>query len=76
MEYVKVTFPESRRVRIDGQVAGVTNRTLMVERGHHKIDLGSPSNYHPEFLDQTIENTTGNSPLVVEFSYKEGEKSV
>lgn len=42
MEYVVVSFRAARKVRIDGQDAGFTNDTLMVERGHHVFDLGEP----------------------------------
>ena len=39
MEYVVVSYPTARDVRIDGQIAGKTNDTLRVERGHHTFDL-------------------------------------
>ena len=40
MEYVVVSYPNSRRVYVDKNVAGNTNDTLMVEAGHHVFDLG------------------------------------
>ena len=66
MEYVKVSYLMDRKVRIDGQVAGLTNRTLMVERGHHKFDLGEPVDYDPGFIEQDVQDTTGLSPLVID----------
>jgi hypothetical protein len=66
MEYVKITYLIDRKVRIDGQVAGFTNRTLMVERGHHKFDLGDPADYSPRFVDRDVQQTTGLSPLIID----------
>jgi hypothetical protein len=66
VEYVKVAYLMERKVRIDGQVAGFTNRTLMVERGHHKFDLGDPADYHPLSVETDVQNTTGLSPLVID----------
>jgi hypothetical protein len=43
MEYVLISYPTTRNVRIDGQLAGKTNDTLMVERVHHMFDLGEPN---------------------------------
>jgi len=47
MEYVVVSYPTTRKVRIDGQDAGFTNDTLMVETGNHLFDLGDPRDYQP-----------------------------
>lgn len=66
MEYVKVAYLMERKVRIDGQVAGFTNRTLMVERGHHKFDLGDPGDYDPLSVETDVQNTTGLSPLIID----------
>jgi hypothetical protein len=66
MEYVKITYFIERKVRIDDQVAGFTNRTLMVERGHHKFDLGDPADYSPEFVEIDVQQTTGLSPMIID----------
>jgi hypothetical protein len=42
-EYVIVRYQSGRRVFVDGEEAGRTNEPLTVERGTHKIDLGTPA---------------------------------
>jgi hypothetical protein len=58
MEFVVVSYPFVRDVRIDGQLAGKTNDTLRVGRGHHTFDLGYPQDYQPESIEKSIRNTT------------------
>ncbi len=65
MEFVVIEFPEDRTVRIDGQDAGVTNQTLMVEAGHHIFDLGEPVNYDPASVEIEVKDTTSITPLIV-----------
>lgn len=65
MEYVVVSYPVSREVRIEGQIAGKTNDTLMVERGHHVFDLGQPQDYQPASVERDVQDTTAVSPLVI-----------
>jgi hypothetical protein len=65
MEYVVVTYLTSRKVRIDGQDAGFTNYTLMVEKGHHIFDLGEPQDYQPAYVAKTVQNTTSIGPLII-----------
>jgi hypothetical protein len=72
MEYVIARYPVERDVFIDWQVAGKTNRLLMVEKGHHRFDLGRPGDYTPDSYDLTVENTTELTPLILEFSPKGG----
>ncbi len=66
MEYVCVTYPTARRVRIDGQDAGFTNNTLRVENGHHIFDLGAPQDYQPASVEKVVKNTTEVGPLIIE----------
>ncbi|HWQ70344.1 MAG TPA: hypothetical protein VN494_10430 [Patescibacteria group bacterium] len=66
MEYVVVTYPTKRNIRIDGQIAGQCNDTLMVERGHHKFDLGDPQDYQPAIVEKKVQNTTGISPMIID----------
>ncbi len=47
MEYVKVVFPDKRRVVIDGKDNGETNEILRVDIGTHLFDLDVPKNYKP-----------------------------
>jgi hypothetical protein len=65
MEYVVIRWATSRKVRIDGQDAGFTNDTLMVEKGHHTFDLGDPRDYLPVSIDLVVESTTSVGPLVI-----------
>lgn len=66
MEYVVVSYPSDRSVRIDGQVAGRTNATLMVEKGHHVFDLGDPKDYKPPSVEKNVQETTTVTPLIVD----------
>jgi hypothetical protein len=66
MEYVVVSYPANRDVRIDGQIAGKTNKTLRVERGHHIFDLGEPRDYEPESVEKNVRGTTSIKPLHID----------
>lgn len=72
MEYVKVSYPMNRNVRIDRQVAGMTNDTLMVERGHHMFDLGDPQDYQPAAIEKNVQHTTSVNPLLVDDFHPSG----
>ena len=63
MEYVVVSYPTARDVRIDGQIAGKTNGTLRVERGHHTFDLGDPLDYKPASIEKSVRSTTTIKPM-------------
>ena len=65
MEYVVVSYPKVRDARIDGQVAGKTNDTLMVEKGHHVFDLGEPPDYAPPSVEKNVQDTVPAAPLIV-----------
>jgi hypothetical protein len=66
MEYVVVSYPANRDVRIDGQIAGKTNKTLRVERGHHIFDLGDPQDYQPASIEIDVRGTTSIKPLHID----------
>jgi hypothetical protein len=66
MEYVVVHYPTARKLRIDGQDAGFTNETLIVEKGHHIFDLGQPADYQPPSVEKTVQNTTSVGPLIID----------
>jgi len=70
MEYVVVKYPTERDVYIDWKTAGKTNHSLMVEKGHHRFDLGRPADYVPDSRHVVVENTTELTPLILEFSPK------
>jgi hypothetical protein len=67
MEYVKVKYPTSRTVFIDGAESGQTNTVLRVGRGTYTINLGEPRDYTPMWRRPTVQNTGVNSPMEVEF---------
>ena len=72
MEYVVVSYSVERTVRIDGQEAGFTNDTLMVEKGHHSFDLGDPQNYQPASVEKVVEDTTSISPMIIKDFHPSG----
>jgi len=65
MEYVVISYPTTRKVCIDGQDAGLTNETLMVETGNHIFDLGSPRDYQPRSVTKIVLSTTSIGPLII-----------
>ena len=74
MEYVVVSYPDDRDVVVDGQVAGKTNNTLMIEAGHHVFELGEPQDYEPLSVERAVENTTSLSPLIVRDFHPSGDE--
>jgi hypothetical protein len=72
MEYVVVSFSTTRKVRIDGQDAGLTNDTLMVEKGHHVFDLGLPQDYQPASVQRIVQSTTSIGPLIINDFHSSG----
>jgi len=69
-QYVKVTFPTDRPVRVDGNAAGRTNREFQVESGEHRFDLGEPKDYTPDEWVVTVNNTLPGQPKVIPFQLK------
>lgn len=67
MEFVLVTFPTLRRVRMDGAQQGETGQVIGVQRGTHIFDLGNPSNYAPPSVQTVVANTSQMQPLVIPF---------
>ena len=67
MEFVRVLFPTSRRVRIDGSLRGSTNTTLQVNAGTHRFTLSGQPDYSPPFIDQAVTGTTVVFPLTIQF---------
>jgi hypothetical protein len=75
MEFVVVSYPKDRKVRIDDKVAGNTNDKLMVETGHHIFDLGEPIDYKPLWVAKVVHNTTSVTPLRInDFQPTGGDK--
>ena len=68
MEFIMVSCEEERSVHVDGQLAGLARQTLMVQEGHHVIDLGVPRNYSPPSWSGVVTGTTSISPLIIMFT--------
>ena len=66
-EYLEVLFARSRRVLINGEVMGTTNKKLELERGPYEVTLGPPNNFKPDKQDIDLRNTSSQMPMVVEF---------
>jgi PEGA domain-containing protein len=67
MEYIIVTYPQTRTVFIDGEENGETGKRLRVEEGRHTINLGDPRDYTPKWRRPVVTNTTTIHPMVIEF---------
>ena len=70
-EYVRVTFATRRKVRVDGQPTGFTNKVFQVETGHHTFDLGPKQNYSPNRHDVNVIGTIPSEPMVISFTRTE-----
>lgn len=66
-EYFVVLFPRSRRVMINGEFMGTTNKKLELESGSYEVTLGPPLNFTPEKYDVDLHNTSSLMPMIVEF---------
>jgi hypothetical protein len=68
MEFVLITYPLNRQVRIDLQPQGQTNEILNVEAGFHRFDLGEPSDYVPPHDDRLVTGTSFAAPMILLFN--------
>lgn len=66
-EFVLVTFPTKRSVRIDDQQTGTTNVPIQVGGGHHKVDLGPGGGYTPPVQHVEVRGCPIEAPKVVPF---------
>ncbi len=66
-QYVKVTFPTRRIVRVNEISAGFTNRPFQVITGTHTFQLGPKKNYTPSFRKSRVIGTTATHPMVISF---------
>lgn len=66
-EYLVALFPRNRRVMINGELMGVTNKKLELESGLYEVTLGLPKNFSPEKHDVDLRNTSSLMPMIVEF---------
>jgi hypothetical protein len=66
-EYLVVLFPRRRRVMINSQFMGYTNKKLELEGGKYEVSLGPPGNFKPAQLNVDLRNTSAMMPMIVEF---------
>ena len=66
-EYLVALFPRNRRVMINGEFMGATNKKLELESGLYEVTLGPPKNFTPEKHDVDLRNTSSLMPMIVEF---------
>lgn len=68
LNWVKVRYPEQRKVYIDGELLGNTNRLKYVgEDGTYCFDLGEPRNYTPRSRTARLRGTSRKKPLILVF---------
>lgn len=67
-EFVKVRFPSRRKVFVDGQAVGFTNKVFQVQTGRHSFNLGSPSDYCPDHVGKDVVGTCPDAPLIITFT--------
>jgi hypothetical protein len=67
MEFLLVTFKESRTVLADGDPVGVTNRVLLIPANEYDITLSGDS-YAPQKQTITVMGTSIMHPAVAAFT--------
>ena len=66
-EYLVALFPRNRRVMINGEFIGTTNKKLELESGLYEVTLDMPKNFTPKKYDIDLRDTSSLMPMVVEF---------
>jgi hypothetical protein len=67
MEFVVVTFSNTRSVNVDGAPRGQTGQLLRLQAGTHNFDLGTPLDYAPVNVMTPVRGTTAAAPMVIAF---------
>jgi hypothetical protein len=67
MEYLVVTFPRPRRVKVDDEFNGRTEDLIELEAGTHVITLGPPANFKPAEQRIVLKNTSELAPREIAF---------
>jgi len=68
MEYLVVKFDEKRGVKVNGASGKrVTNETLPLRAGTHKITLEPPPDFIPPEIEVVLTHTAVNAPKVIIF---------
>ncbi len=68
MQFVVVSFPESRSVLSGGNAVGPTNQTLALNGGTHTFTLSDPPDYAPPAQQVTVAGTSASQPLMLAFT--------
>lgn len=68
MQWIKVLYPFTRDVYVDGELCGRTNHVMAVGSGTQRIDLGSPVDYAPPRRIVTVTGTSQARPREIVFS--------
>ena len=66
-EYLVALFLRKRRVLINGEYMGSTNKKLELESGEYEVSLGPPQNFKPAKHNVDLRNTSAMVPMMVEF---------
>ena len=66
-EFLVVLFPRMRRVKINDEFGGQTNRIIELEGGEYKVTLGPPANFIPDHHRVDLRNTSAMTPMIIEF---------
>jgi len=66
-EFVRVTYPTHRNVRVNSTFQGVTGQVIGVTGGLNTFDLDAPADYSPPSQTVTVLNHPRSSPLVIAF---------
>lgn len=73
-EYLVALFDRNRRVRINDELMGRTNRVIELEAGQYRVSLGPPQNFTPDEHVIQLRNTTPIRPHMVRFELSEPEE--
>jgi len=69
-EFLKVSFPEPRDVLINGEINGITNKVLELDRGGYEVSLAPPPDFTPEQQSVDLHDTSILTPKEIEFKKK------
>ena len=71
MGWVRVHYPQQRRVLVDGEDLGNTNRLIYIGvDGTHTFSLAPPPDFKPKSIRRRVVNTSRPQPLELTFEPK------
>jgi hypothetical protein len=74
MGWVRILYPSQRRVLVDGEDLGNTNRLIFIGvDGTHTFRLDPPVDYKPRSRRRRVINTSRRNPLELEFEPRVSE---